>query len=175
MFCRRTIFAKRNGKAYARNHDFGLSEICEAAGIERDGRLLYAFRHGFCVSLANKYYGDHWERAEARDMMRHKSDKTVEYYYRVLKHRLAEKAAQSVPLSNIADFSGFDCKDPSPKADGAVSVDMVRPFSNEGDLGGSERANPSESFLKRKGATRHGYQGPFFKASKRSTKTTIYE
>jgi integrase len=98
------IFGKRTGKPYARNYDFGLKDALDAAAIDGDGRGLYAFRHGFCVALANGFFGDHWSRDEAREMMRHSDEKTIDYYYRVLKPRLAEKAAQSKPLTNPDDF-----------------------------------------------------------------------
>jgi integrase len=98
------IFAKPDGEPYSRNYDYGLKGTLEAAGINGDGRKLYAFRHGFCVALANGFYGDHWERAEAVDMMRHSNDKTIDCYYRVLKHRLADKAKRSKPISNPEDF-----------------------------------------------------------------------
>ena len=99
------IFGKSTGKPYGRNYDFGLKDAMELAGIEANGRKLYAFRHGFCVALANGFFGDHWTRAEARLMMRHSNAATTDVYYHVLEHELAEKAAQSTPLSNPDDFS----------------------------------------------------------------------
>ena len=146
------VFTKKNGTHYrGNNQSFGLAEAVEAAGIKRDeGKLRYGFRHGFCVALANKYYGDHWSRDEAREMMRQDDEKVIDQYYRVLKPNLAEKAAQSKPITNPDDFS--------PKADGAIGAD---PSSNEDDFRGSERANPSESFPKEKG--RPGTDRPFWK------------
>jgi len=164
------VFPKKNGEAYARNYDFGLAKTLKAVGIEKNGRGLYAFRHGFCVALANDFFGDHWSRAEAREMMRHSDEKTIDYYYRVLKHRLADKAAQSKPLTNVADFSDLEHKDLSPKADGAIDAN---PFPNAGDFLGFERANPSESLLKRKGTTRHGRQWSVSRSRKTSTKTIL--
>jgi hypothetical protein len=108
------------------------------------------------VALANGYYGEHWSRAEAREMMRQDDEKMIDQYYRVLKPQLAEKAAQSKAITNLDDFD--DDKDFSPKADGAFGAN---PLSDEDDFRGSERANPSESLLKRKG--RPGTDRPFWK------------
>jgi len=76
--------------------------------------------------------------------MRHSDEKTIDYYYRVLQPRLAEKAAQSKPLSNPDDFDDFGGG--SPVLKGASPA----PKSD------SDRTNPVESFQLRKGATRHG-------------------
>ncbi|MDH3625501.1 MAG: hypothetical protein OES69_14845 [Myxococcales bacterium] len=92
-----------------------------------NGRGLYAFRHGFCVALANGYFGDHWERAEARDMMRHTNAKTTDTYYHVLSHRLATKAAQTKPLSNPAEFTHVTPRNRSEKERGdPARTPMVR-------------------------------------------------
>ncbi|MDH3728730.1 MAG: hypothetical protein OER77_14460, partial [Myxococcales bacterium] len=114
------IFGKSTGKPYGRNYDFGLKETMELAGIESDGRKLYAFRHGFCVALANGYYGDHWERAEARDMMRHTNATTTDVYYQVLTHRLADKAKHSTPLTDLAAFERTNSAENAPIKKGAT-------------------------------------------------------
>jgi integrase len=98
------IFSKKNGKPYARNYDFGLTQTLKDAGIKKDGRGLYAFRHGFCVAAANGFLGEHWSRSEAKVVMRHRNEKTTDTYYRLLTPVLAEKALRSVALSDAAAF-----------------------------------------------------------------------
>ncbi|MEM7136985.1 MAG: site-specific integrase [Myxococcota bacterium] len=100
------IFGWKNqpDRAYKRNYDFGLKKTLELAGIKGDGRGLYAFRHGFCVALANGFFGDSWSRAEAQILMRHDSPKTTDVCFTVLRSALKEKASKSVALSNLDDF-----------------------------------------------------------------------
>ncbi len=167
------IFGYKNrlDRAYKkRDYDFGLMATLKAAGLKSAGRGLYGFRHGFCVALANGYFGDHWSRAEAREMMRHSNEKTLDYYFRVLKHRLAEKAAETKPLSNVADYGTDDDDDDSSGSGGGTPGSSGgNPITN----GVSRRTNPSESFLKRKGATRHGRQWSVSRLLRTSTKTIL--
>ena len=92
----------------------------KAAGIEDAGRGLYGFRHGFCVALANNFFGEHWSRPETQEMMRHSNPKTTSVYYHVLTPVLAEKAANSKPLSTVFDFERTGASEPSPIRKGAI-------------------------------------------------------
>jgi hypothetical protein len=108
--------------------DGAVKGTLEDAGIDGDGRGLYAFRHGFCVALANGFYGDHWEKAQAADMMRHSNPKITAVYYKILKHQLDEKAKQSKPLSSIGDY---ERKNPTASAQirkGRSGTDANGPF-----------------------------------------------
>jgi integrase len=152
---------KKKGKAYARGYTFHLNATLKAAGIEPQARGLYGFRHGFCTSLANGFYGPGWEDAsKAKKLMRHKKLETTLIYYHVLDETVEEKAKQSKAITNPDDFP--------PKADGAFGAD---PFSNEDDFRGSERANPSESFPKEKG--RSGTDRPFWKFANLATSLLV--
>ena len=100
-----------------------------------------------------------WNRAECREMMRHSDEKTIDYYYRVLQPRLAEKAAQSKPLSNPDDFDDFGGG--SPVLKGASPAPKPA----------SDRTNPAESFQIRKG--RSGTDRPFWKFAGLATSSLV--
>lgn len=93
--------SSKTGEAYSRTHVFRLDDSIEAAGIRKKGRRLYAFRHGFCVALANGFFGEHWSRAEARELMRQDDEEVIDEYYRVLTPRLASKAAKAKGLPSL--------------------------------------------------------------------------
>ena len=95
--------SRHPGEPYGDNHTFHINEAMQAAGIKKKGRSLYAFRHGFCVALANGFYGEELTSREiAREFMRQDDPDVIDEYYRVLTPRLASKAAQSTGLTVVS-------------------------------------------------------------------------
>ena len=103
----------RTGGPYDRSYDFNIDTILSAAGVEKKGRSLYAFRHGFAVALANNFFGDHWSRAEARELMRQDDEKIIDVYYKVLTPVLAEKASRATGLTSATDFGETSGQQPA--------------------------------------------------------------
>lgn len=99
------IFCKTNGGSYAKNYNFGLNETLAAANTDPQERGLYGFRHGFCVALANNFFGEHWGKDQAQVLMRHSSRKTTDTYYHLLDGPLQDKAANAIALTNIGDYA----------------------------------------------------------------------
>lgn len=75
------VFTKSKGKPHkGGNQSFGLNKMLKAAGTTKtEGKLRYGFRHGFCVALANDYFGDQWTRPKAREMLRQDDEKVADY------------------------------------------------------------------------------------------------
>lgn len=109
------------GKAYSRSPDFGLEQAILDAGLEKNGRSLYAFRHGFCVALANGFFGeDLAPRRIARELMRQDDQKVIDVYYKILTPTLTKKAANAVAITSKMEQTPSDVivkqsKEPDPR------------------------------------------------------------
>lgn len=93
----------KTGDAFNRTYDWRIDEVLKAAGIDKKGRKLHAFRHAAAVHAASGLWGDKWSKEEVADLLRDSSD-AVNVYFDILSSSMQEKAqGVRVDLTPVSD------------------------------------------------------------------------